>query len=139
MDKKQHIAKSSQTKIIRKRYIPFSRKKNLTDKISLSGPPNNDSKNTINHVFKLHGPLDTKPLSKIEIENIFLPITEKLTLELLQKHQNLGPVITKLKSWHKNKTKPRTTILGSKTLLEYFRKFDNATIKENTDILLLHR
>ena len=27
MDKKQHIAKTSKTKIIRKRYIPFDRKK----------------------------------------------------------------------------------------------------------------
>ena len=39
---------------------------------------------------------------------------------------------------HKYKTKPAkadTTILGNKTLLRYFRKFNNTTINENTDIL----
>ena len=41
----------------------------------------------------------------MEIENNFLPITEKITLELLQKHQNFDPVIRQLKFWHKNKTK----------------------------------
>ena len=50
--------------------------------------------------------LDTIPLSKVEIEIIFLPITEKITLELLQKHQNLDPVIRQLKSFHKYKFKP---------------------------------
>ena len=83
-------------------------------------------------------PLDTIPLSKVEIENIFLPITEKIPLELLQKHQNLDPVIRQLKSWHNYKTKPikaDTTILGNKTLLRYFRKFNNTSINENTDIL----
>ena len=56
----------------------------------------------------------------MEIENNFLPITEKTTLELLQKHQNLDPVIRQLKSWHKYKAKtPKadTTILGNKNLL----------------------
>ena len=33
----------------------------------LSGPTNIDSKSTFNHVFNLHGPLDTIPLSKLEI------------------------------------------------------------------------
>ena len=36
------------------------------------------------------------------------------------------------------KTKPvktDTTILGNKTLLRYFRKFNNTTINENTDLL----
>ena len=55
----------------------------------------------MNHVFNLHDPLDAIPLSKVEFENIFLPITEKITLELLQKHQNLDPVIKQLNSWHK--------------------------------------
>ena len=74
----------------------------------------------------------------MEIENIFLPITEKITFELLQKHQNLDPVIRQLKSWHKYKTKPQkadTTILGNKTLLRYFRKFNDTSINEITDIL----
>ena len=64
--------------------IPFNRKEKLTDNINL---PINDSKYTINHVFNLHDPLDTIPLSKVEIGNIFLPITEKITLEIFQKHQ----------------------------------------------------
>ena len=92
----------------------------------------------MNHVFNLHDPLDTIPLSKIEIENIFLSIKEKVSLEFLQKHQNLDPVIRQLKSWHKDKNKPieaDITILGKKTLLRYFRKFINTTINENTDIL----
>ena len=53
-------------------------------------------------------------------------------------YQNLDPVIRQLKSWHKYKTKPvkaDTTILGNKTLLRYFRKFNNTTINENTDLL----
>ena len=111
---------------------------NLTDIVNLSGPPNIDSKNTINHVFNLNDPLDTIPLSKLEIENNFLSVTEKITLELLQKHQNLDPVIRQLKSWHKYKTKPLkadTTILGNKTFLRYFRKFNDSSIKENTDTL----
>ena len=56
---------------------------------------------------------------------------------MLQKHQNLDPVIKRLKSWRKYKTKPlkaNTTILGNKTLLRYFRKFNNTSINENTDI-----
>ena len=36
----------------------------------------------------------------------------------------------------KNKTsKTDTTFLGNKTLLRYFRKFNNTTINENTDLL----
>ena len=61
----------------------------------------------------------------------------KITLELFQKYQNLDLVIRRLKLWHKNKTKPTkadTTILENKTLLRYFRKLNNTTIKENTDI-----
>ena len=67
-----------------------------------------------------------------------LSITENITLELLQKHQNLNPVIRQLKSWHKYKIKPfkaDITILGNKTLLKYFRKFNNTSINENTDTL----
>ena len=116
----------------------FIEKENLIDNISSSGPPSNNSKYTINHVFNLHDPLDTIPLSKIEIENIFLPITEKITLELLQKHHNLNPVIRQLKSWHKCKSKPikaNITILGKETLLRYFRKLNNTCINEITEIL----
>ena len=72
------------------------------------------------------------------MDKIFLPTTEKITLELLQKYQNLDPVIRQLKSWNKYKPKPTkadTTISGNKTLLRYFRKFNNTTINENTDIL----
>ena len=110
----------------------------MTDKINLSGPQTNDSKYTINQVFDLHDPLDTIPLSKLENDNIFLPPTDKITLEFLKRYQNLDPVIRQLKSWHKYKTKPAkadTTILGNKTLLRYFRKFNNTTINENTDLL----
>ena len=74
--------------------------------------------------FDLHDPLDTIPLSKLEIDNIFRPPTDKITLELLKQYENLDPVIRQLKSWHKYKTKPvraDTTILGNKTLLRYFR------------------
>ena len=77
-------------------------------------------------------------LSKLEIDNIFLPPTEKIILELLKRYQNLDPVIIQLKSCHKYKTKPAkadTTILGNKTLLRYFQKFNNTTINENTDLL----
>ena len=63
--------------LYKKELFSLKRKENLTDTINLSGPPNNDSKYTINHVFNLHDQLDTIRLSKVEIENIFLPITEK--------------------------------------------------------------
>ena len=77
-------------------------------------------------------------LSKLEIDNTFLPPTEKIPLELLKHYQNLDPVIPQLKSWHKYKIKPAkavTTILGNKTLLRYFRKFNNTTINEKTDLI----
>ena len=73
--------------------FPLIEKENLTDTINLSGPLPNDSKYSINQVFNLLHSLDTIPLSKIDKENIFLPTTEKNTLELLQKHENLDPVI----------------------------------------------
>ena len=47
-------------------------------------------------------------------------------------------MIRQLKSWHKYKTKPvkaATTILGNKTLLRYFQKFNNTAINEKTDLL----
>ena len=104
----------------------------------MSVPQTNDSKLTINEVFDLHEPLDTIPLSKLEIDNFFLPPTNKITLELLKQYQNLDPVIRQLKSWHKYKTKPvkaDTTILGKKIILRYFQKINNTTINENTDLL----
>ena len=60
----------------------------------------------INKVLNLLDPLDTIPLSKTEIETIFLPPTERISLEFLQKYQNIDPVIRQLKSWHKYKIKP---------------------------------
>ena len=122
----------------KKDFFPLIEKENLTDKINLSGPQKKDSKNTINQVFDLHDPLDTIPLSKLEIDNIFLPPTDKITLQLLKQYQNLDPVIRKLKSWHKYKTKPvkaNTTILGNKILLQYFRKFNDTIINKSTDLL----
>ena len=118
--------------------FPLIEKENLTDKINLSGPPPNDLKYTLNQVFDLHDPLDTIPLSKLEVENIFLPPRETFTLELLQKYQNLDPVNRQLKSWHKYKTKPAkgdTTILGNKTLHQNFRKVNHTSINKNTDLL----
>ena len=79
----------------KKDLAPLIEKQNLTDKINLSGPQTNDSKYTINQVFDLHDPLDTIHLSKLEIDNIFLPPTDKITLELLKQYQNLDPVIRK--------------------------------------------
>ena len=76
----------------KKDLVPLIEKENLTHNINLSEPLPHDSKYTINQVFKLHDPLDTIPLSKIKIEKIFLPTTEKITLELLRKYQNLDPL-----------------------------------------------
>ena len=135
MDKNNPQQKAVKQKSYKKGLFPLIEKENLTDDINLSGPPRNDSKYTINHVFNLHDPLDTIPLSKIKIENIFLLITEKITLEALQKHQNLDPVIRQLNSWQKYKTKPNkadTTFLGNKTLLRYLT---TPLSNENTDIL----
>ena len=124
-------------KIYRTDLLPLIEKENLTDNINLSGLPDIDSKYTKNQVFNLHYPLDNRPLSKLKIENIFLPNTEKLILELLQKYQNLDPMKRELKSWYNYKTKPikaDITILGNKTLLRYFRKIIKTSINENTKI-----
>ena len=124
----QWIQNNTQQKQIKhhlhkKDLFPLIEKENLTDKINLSGPQTNNSKYTINQVFDLHDPLDTIPLSKLEIENIFLPPTDIITINSLKQYQNLDSVIRQLKSWHKYKTKPvkaDTTILGNETLLRYF-------------------
>ena len=42
-------------------------KESLTDNVNLSDRSKTDLKDIINHVFNLHDPLDTTPLSKIEI------------------------------------------------------------------------
>ena len=126
----QWIKNNTQQKRIKqhshkKDLFPLIEKENLTDKINLSGPQTNDSKYTINQVFDLHDRLDTIPLSKLEIDNVFLPPTDKITLELLKQYQNFDPVIRQLKSWHKNKTKPvkaDTTILGKKNTPPIFSK-----------------
>ena len=75
------------------------------------------------------------------MQKYFSPPTDKITPELLKQYQNLDPVIRQLKSWHKYKTKPvkaDTTVLGNKTLLRYFRKFNNTTINENKGFLEYH-
>ena len=101
LDKKNTLQRTIKQQPHKKDTFPLIEKENLTDKINLSGPPINNSKYTINQDFDLHDPLDTIPLSKSEVENIFLPPTEKITLHLLQKYQNFDPVIRQLKSWHK--------------------------------------
>ena len=58
-------------KLYKKDLFPLIEEENLTDNINLSGPPNNDSKYTINYVFNLYDPLDTIPLSQVEIEKLF--------------------------------------------------------------------
>ena len=116
--KNNTLQKTIKQQTHKKNTFPLIEKENLTDKINLSVPSINDSKYTINQVFDLHDPLDTIPLSKLDVENNFLPPIEKITLQLLQKYQNLDPVIRQLKSWHKYKTKPTkadTTILGKNT------------------------
>ena len=106
--------------------FPLIKEENLTNNINLSGPPDIDSKYTINQVFNIHDPLDNITFSKIENENIFLPAAQKLTFELLQKYQNLDPIIRQLTSWHNYKTKPikaEITILGKKHFLDTSEKF----------------
>ena len=98
----QWIKNNTQQKRIKqhshkKDLFPLIEKEQLTDKINLSGPQTKDLKYKINQVFDLHDPLDTIPLSKPEIENIFLPPTDKLTLELLKPNQYLHPVTRQLK------------------------------------------
>ena len=137
------IKNNTQQKTIKqqphKKYpLPLIENEKLTDIINLSGPPTNDLKYTVNQVFDLHDTLDTIPLSKIKVENIFLPPIETITLQLLQKYQKFDPVIRQLKLWHKYKTNPAksdTTLLENKTLLRYFKKFNNRIINENTDLL----
>ena len=77
---KNKTNKKNKTTTTKKDPFPLIEKENLTDKINLSGPQTNDPKYTVNQVFDLHDPLDTIPLSKLEVKNIFLPPTEKITL-----------------------------------------------------------
>ena len=44
---------------------------NLTDNKNLSGLPDEDSNYTVNRVFNEHDPLDSIPLSKTEMKNLF--------------------------------------------------------------------
>ena len=64
----------------RRDLLPLVEKENLTDNMNLSGPPDLDSKFTINQVFNIHDPLYNKPLSKTENKIFFLLATGKLTL-----------------------------------------------------------
>ena len=93
MDKKTLNKKKIKHNSHKKDLFPLIEKEILTDKINLSGPQTNNSKYTKIEVFDLHNPLDTIPLSKLEIEKNFLPPTDKTTLELLKQYQNLDPVI----------------------------------------------
>ena len=106
--------------------------------ISVSGKTVTSQKHTINKIFDLPHLLDTISLHKKEIQKSFLPNTEKLALDLLQKYQILDPVIVQLKFWHKYKTQPikaKITILRNKSLLRFFRKLNKTTRYETTDIL----
>ena len=85
MDKNYYPTKTIKQQPHEKKPFPLIEKENLTDIIVLSGPPTTDLKYTVNQVFNLHDPLDTIPLSKIEVEKFFLPPTETITLQLLPK------------------------------------------------------
>ena len=73
MDQKQYTTKTTIQKLNRTEFFPSTEKENLT----LSGPPDFDSKYSINQVFNLHDPLHNITLSKTDIEKFFLPNTEK--------------------------------------------------------------
>ena len=74
--------------------------------ISVSGKTVTSQKHPINRILDLPHLLDTISLHKKKIQKSFLPNTEKLALDLLQKYQILDPVIVQLKFWHKYKTQP---------------------------------
>ena len=44
MDQKQYTAKTTQTKLYRKKFFPLIETENLTDNLNLSGTLSNDSK-----------------------------------------------------------------------------------------------
>ena len=71
--------------LYKKDTFPLIKKENFTDNVISSGPPNADSKFTINYLFNLHDPLDTIPFSKFEIENIFLSKTGKKNTRTITK------------------------------------------------------
>ena len=97
MDQKQYTTKTTQTNIKSTDLFSLIKKENLTDNIKLSGSPDIILKHTINQVFNLHDPPDIIPFSKTEIENTFLPTTEKLTLEL-NYYKNIRPMIQSLQN-----------------------------------------
>ena len=67
--------------------FPLIEKENLTEVINLSGTLATDKKYTVNQVFSLH-----ENRSRI----FFLPPTEKITLQLIQKYQNLTLLLDNL-------------------------------------------
>ena len=107
MDQKQYTRKAIKQKMYKTDLFPLIEKENLTDTINLSGPPVVDSKYTLNIAFNVVDPLDSIPPPKTENENIFQPTTEKMALDLLQKHENQDKFIIQLeiKSWHNYKIK----------------------------------
>ena len=64
MEQNNTQQKPIKQKLYKTDLFPLIEKENLTANRNLSGPPNNDSKYTINQVFNLHGHLDTIPLQK---------------------------------------------------------------------------
>ena len=76
--------KSPKQKIYRKKLFTL-REKNSTDSIKLPGPPDLNSQYTLNKLLNLQDPLAIILFSKTEMQNVFLPVTEKITPELLQK------------------------------------------------------
>ena len=112
-----------QPKLQRNKPFPIIKQEDLTSMISFSGFPVSGKKYTINKSLELQDPLYTTPLNRKDIQNIFLPNAENLPLQLSQKHQNLRPVIRQFRFWYSYKTNPiraEITILGNKTILQYF-------------------
>ena len=126
--------KTSNYKTHRNILFPLLEKENLTDVINLPAPPQFRFKpkkyNQLDIQFTR--PPGNIPLSKIEIQNIFLTKAKKMT----PKYYNKTLSSNNINHGNKNETKPMKPdiVLGIKTLLQYFRNFYSTTINENTDL-----
>ena len=123
MDKNNTQMEPYQPKSQRNKSFPIIKQEDLTSMINFSGFPDSSKKYTINKLLELQDPLYTTPLNRKEIQNIFLPNADNLPLQLSQRHQNLRPVIRQFRFWYSYKTNPiraELTILGNKTILQYF-------------------
>ena len=140
MDKKTQPKPPKQNLQKKNLFFPIKEKEKLSGIIKLQGLPDLSSKHTLKLFLSTRHFRQYNSPGKRD-QNIFLPIIEKVTLELLQKHHILDTVFRQHKYGQKNKTrllKADITILGNKNLLPKIPKFEiseNSIIRQQVKIM----